>query len=440
MVGGNLAAETGDELACRFRAVVVAARRGARGAAEGVSPALARRVTALADPAPFAFGAAADLVDFAGAPRASQACSARRRLKTRGSDWWSRRRRMAPSRRRRRRPRPRAARAAASLCSASLDAASAAPRRLALALNVTSPQASDALTDLPPDWVANPLARARVSLLCVAGSTPPATARRAPAPAPRTPSPPPPPRSRRTRGVAHAATCDAPPAPFERALGGFATVSVRVAFGTGIVRGMRFAELEFEWAAPRAARALVTSRDAYAPASATDAAALELVSGAFGDLARSSLREPAMPFFVASGTGRAFAGLNATRAYADADDMDPGGRGGTATARPRACRAHGARRRRLPRRRGSARALLGGGGGGVRRGGRGLRARAVRRARVVRVERALILVEPPAMPPRVADEPDDVLVGVSVDGGATFSDAAAAHAPPRARARAGHAR
>ena len=65
MVGGNLAAETGDELACRFRAVVVAARRGARGAAECVSPALARRVTALADPAPFAFGAAADLVDFA---------------------------------------------------------------------------------------------------------------------------------------------------------------------------------------------------------------------------------------------------------------------------------------------------------------------------------------------------------------------------------------
>jgi hypothetical protein len=54
------------------------------------------------------------------------------------------------------------------------------------------------------------------------------------------------------------------------------------------------------------------------------------------------------------------------------------------------------------------------------------------------VSSALILVEPPAMPPRVADEPDDVLVGVSVDGGATFSDAAAAHRV--ARARAGHAR
>ena len=54
------------------------------------------------------------------------------------------------------------------------------------------------------------------------------------------------------------------------------------------------------------------------------------------------------------------------------------------------------------------------------------------------VSSALILVEPPAMPPRVADEPDDVLVGGSVDGGATFSDAAAAHRV--ARARAGHAR
>ena len=174
------------------------------------------------------------------------------------------------------------------------------------------------------------------------------------------------------------------------------------------------------------------ARGAYVPASATDAAALELVSGAFGDLARSSLREPAMPFFVASGTGRAFAGLNATRAYADADDMDPGG----VVARRRRARAprraHGARRRRL-------------------RAGAGLRARFsavaaeasaavaagfAHERSVVRawfVSSALILVEPPAMPPRVADEPDDVLVGVSVDGGATFSDAAAAHRVARAR-------
>ena len=251
----------------------------------------------------------------------------------------------------------------------------------------------------------------------------------------------PPSRSRMTAdaaGVAHAATCDAPPAPFERALGGFATVSVRVAFGTGIVRGMRFAELEFEWAAPPRPRALVTSRDAYVPASATDAAALELVSGAFGDLARSSLREPAMPFFVASGTGRAFAGLNATRAYADADDMDPGGawwHGDGAPARLAAPTALA---------------------GADFRDGAGLRARFsavaaeasaavaagfAHERSVVRawfVSSALILVEPPAMPPRVADEPDDVLVGVSVDGGATFSDAAAAHRV--ARARAGHAR
>ena len=217
-----------------------------------------------------------------------------------------------------------------------------------------------------------------------------------------------------------------------------ATVSVRVAFGTGIVRGMRFAELEFEWAAPPRPRALVTSRDAYAPASATDAAALELVSGAFGDLARSSLREPAMPFFVASGTGRAFAGLNATRAYADADDMDPGGawwHGDGAPARLAAPTALA---------------------GADFRDGAGLRARFsavaaeasaavaagfAHERSVVRawfVSSALILVEPPAMPPRVADEPDDVLVGVSVDGGATFSDAAAAHRV--ARARAGHAR
>ena len=439
VVGGNLAAETGDELACRFRAVVVAARRGARGAAECVSPALARRVTALADPAPFAFGAAADLVDFAvGASRVAGMLGAEAPedaglglVVAPATDGALASAAASPA------P-PRGASRGVALF-ASLDAASAAPRRLALALNVTSPQASDALTDLPPDWVANPSLRARVSLLCVAGSDAAGDrASRAGAGAEDAVSAAAAALAADAAGVAHAATCDAPPAPFERALGGFATVSVRVAFGTGIVRGMRFAELEFEWAAPPRPRALVTSRDAYVPASATDAAALELVSGAFGDLARSSLREPAMPFFVASGTGRAFAGLNATRAYADADDMDPGGawwHGDGAPARLAAPTALA---------------------GADFRDGAGLRARFsavaaeasaavaagfAHERSVVRawfVSSALILVEPPAMPPRVADEPDDVLVGVSVDGGATFSDAAAAHRV--ARARAGHAR
>ena len=190
---------------------------------------------------------------------------------------------------------------------------------------------------------------------------------------------------------------------------------MRVAFGTGIVRGMRFAELEFEWAAPPRPRALVTSRDAYVPASATDAAALELVSGAFGDLARSSLREPAMPFFVASGTGRAFAGLNATRAYADADDMDPGGAWWHGDGAPAPRRAHGVAGADF--RDGAASRAL----SAVAAEASAAWPRAAHELSVVRawfVSSALILVEPPAMPPR-GDEPDDVLVGVSVDGGAT---------------------
>ena len=47
---------------------------------------------------------------------------------------------------------------------------------------------------------------------------------------------------------------------------------------------------------------------------------------------------------------------------------------------------------------------------------------------------ALVLVEPPALPPRVADEHEDVLVDVSVDGGATFSETKAFLRAARARA------
>ena len=182
----------------------------------------------------------------------------------------------------------------------------------------------------------------------------------------------------------------------------------------------------------------MTSRGAYVPASATDAAALELVSGAFGDLARSSLREPAMPFFVASGTGRAFAGLNATRA-----------RTRTRTTWTRGAWWHGDG---APARLAAPTALA----GADFRAGAGLRARFsavaaeasaavaagfAHERSVVRawfVSSALILVEPPAMPRAWRTSPTTSWWGVSVDGGATFSDAAAAHRV--ARARAGHAR
>ena len=49
------------------------------------------------------------------------------------------------------------------------------------------------------------------------------------------------------------------------------------------------------------------------------------------------------------------------------------------------------------------------------------------------VSSALVLVEPPLTPPRVADEPEDVAVDVTVDGGATFSDAATFYRAARAR-------
>ena len=438
VVGGNLAAETGDELACRFRAVVVAARRGARGAAECVSPALARRVTALADPAPFAFGAAADLVDFAvGASRVAGMLGAEAPedaglglVVAPATDGALASAAASPA------PTRGASRGVALF--ASLDAASAAPRRLALALNVTSPQASDALTDLPPDWVANPSLRARVSLLCVAGSDAAGDrASRAGAGAEDAVSAAAAALAADAAGVAHAATCDAPPAPFERALGGFATVSVRVAFGTGIVRGMRFAELEFEWAAPPPARLGDVARRVRAR--------LGDRRGGAGARIRRVRRPRAL---VAPGARDAI-----LRGLRDR----PRVRGAQRHARVRGRGRHGpgggvvARRRRAraPRR---AHALA----GADFRAGAGLRARFsavaaeasaavaagfAHERSVVRawfVSSALILVEPPAMPPRVADgarrRPGGRLRRRRRDA---FSDAAAAH---RVRARARRAR
>ena len=178
---------------------------------------------------------------------------------------------------------------------------------------------------------------------------------------------------------------------------------MRVAFGTGIVRGVRFAELEFEWAAPPRARAFAASRDAYAPAAASSA------ENGLG-----------VPFFVASGSGSAFAGFAATRAYADADDMDLGGawwHGGGAARLAAPLALAGADFRDWIHVRFSVAAAE----ASVSVASLGS---AHERSVVAAwfVSSALVLVEPPALPPRVADEHEDVLVDVSVDGGATFSE------------------
>ena len=449
VVGGDLA-ETSTDRACRFRAVVVAARRGADGGAECASPALARRVTALSGPAPFAFGAAADLVDFAvGAARVAGMLGAEAPrdaglglLVAPATDGAAAMSIASPA------P-PRGA-ARAIVAFASLDAASAAPLRLALALNASSGLSAPEDSLSPPDWAANPAQNTRVSLLCVAGhpgdASPGNRASRL--------------DSSRVSGgdfpvsvavaalgfnktrVAHSATCDAPPAPFERARGGFAIVSVFVATdgpGTAmdghraIVFGQeRFAELELEWATTPRVVAVASSRDAHVPASVSRAARDPKAS-----LARTSLLTPeylgGFPFFVASGSGRAFRGFNDSRAYADADDMDLGGAW---------WHGDGAFSRRV-----APVALA----GADFRGGAGSRARffwasaeasteitagvAHERSVVATwfVSSALVLVEPPLMPPRVADEPEDVAVDVTNDGGATFSDAATFHRAARAR-------
>ena len=172
------------------------------------------------------------------------------------------------------------------------------------------------------------------------------------------------------------------------------------------MRGARFAELEFEWAAPPRARAFAASRDAYAPAAASSA------ENGLG-----------VPFFVASGSGSAFAGFDATRAYADADDMDLGGawwHGGGAARLAAPLALAGADFRDWIHVRFSVASL----------------GSAHERSVVAAwfVSSALVLVEPPALPPRVADEHEDVLVDVSVDGGATFSETKAFLRAARARA------
>ena len=446
VVGGDLAETEKTDRACRFRAVVVAARRGADGGAECASPALARRVTALSGPAPFAFGTAADLVDFAvgtarvagmlgaEAPRDAGLFSPQKLLVAPATDGAAAMSTASPA------P-PRGA-ARAIVAFASLDAASAAPLRLALALNASSgsPLSSSGDSRSKPDMVANPAQNTRVSLLCVAGHPPGNRASRLDS-------------SRTAFGddekkvsvavaalgvnntrVAHSATCDAPPAPFERARGGFAVVSVFVTLdgpGSIVRRGQeRFAELELEWATTPRVFSVASSRDAHVPAFVSH------VSYA-SDRSLTSLPTSeylgGFPFFVASGSGRAFRGLNTTRAYADADDMDLGGAW---------WHGDGAFSRRV-----APVALA----GADFRGGAGSRARffwasaeastevsagvAHERSVVATwfVSSALVLVEPPLPPPRVADEPEDVAVDVTVDGGATFSDAATFHRAARAR-------
>ena len=419
VVGGALAAEPEDERACRFRAVVVAARRGARGAAECASPALAQRVTALAGPAPFAFGVAADLVDFAvGASRVAGMLGAAAPedaglgLVVAPATDGARAAAAAPA------P-PRGARRGVDLFS-SFDAASAAPRRLALALHAAS-----ALHAAGDDPDANPSLRARVSLLCVAGSDALGDG------ASRAVSA----LGSEATGVARAATCDAPPAPFERARGGFAVVSVRVALGSEtarseIVRGVRFADLEFEWAAPpRLAAAASRGAGAPALASSAEARAVSFARSSSGDAGGSA------PFFVASGFGGAFAGFNATRAYADADDMDLGGAwwhddGASARLTAPLALAGADFRDSLFGTRARFSVAAAEASASVAAGS------AHERSVVAAwfVSSALVLVEPPVMPPRVADEHEDVLVDVSVDGGRTFSDAAAFLRVARARA------
>jgi hypothetical protein len=198
----------------------------------------------------------------------------------------------------------------------------------------------------------------------------------------------------------------------------------------GIVGGGTVAEVEFEWVETPQPRSAASTRDGSVPDLATSAGARfeEFSSGIRFDHSSVSTvgSRASHGTFVASGSGAAFLGFNSTRAYADADDMDLG------------CawwHSDGASGRRIAPIAVTGSAFREGSGLRVRFQVRGFEAEGSNAPRADVsitsgwfVSSALLLVEPPAVPSsRAADEPEDVAVDVSVDGGSRFSEAGFVH-------------
>ena len=406
--GGISSGNTGG--VCRFRAVHVASRvrknDGAKNSAECVSPALAHRVVGRNNPS-------ANLVDFA---VASSHTSGLAGSVTPGNA--ERGLVIAPF-----------VDGAVAVATASpappsgsknavstffhLDFLSAAPHALAQLLD-TAPLSNVVVPE------SNPLLRTRVSMACIVYSGN-SRNRRTPRSSVAT-------AYNESNGTSSFATCDVPPAPFELGRSaGFSSISVVLVvdgdggeiLGSGIVSGAgaTVTTVEFEWAPAPRPFMVAGSRTGFVPQFAIEAG-----TSFHAQYALSSIQSPPGDFFTASGFGSEFRDeFNATRVYADIDEMDLGGAwwhldGDVGRhAAPLAL------------------------SGKDFRNGPGLRVRFTFLETEASNEEssfqvsvpgffvsgALLLVEPPPLPQRIGDDNSDVLLDVSIDGGNSWSKQAA---------------